>query len=86
MLLFQIYLVFLFIFYMDQFFCQYLNPVVYWPSREKIQKHMPFCFKLKYPNTTVIIDCAEFFIQKPRNSGAQSATWSNYKLITHLKH
>jgi hypothetical protein len=27
----------------------------------------------------VIIDCAEFFVKKPRNATAQSQTWSQYK-------
>ena len=58
---------------------QELLPLLKWPSREKIQKHLPVSFKLKYPKTRVIIDATEFFVQRPRNPSAQSRTWSNYK-------
>ena len=30
-----------------------------WPSREEINKTMPEDFKVKYPNTRVILDCTE---------------------------
>ena len=39
---------------------------------------MPKCFRL-YPNTRVIIDCTELYIQKSRNPKIQSATYSTYK-------
>ncbi|XP_052681795.1 uncharacterized protein LOC128162588 [Crassostrea angulata] len=67
------------------FLAQILNPVIKWPSKEKILKHMPLSFKLKYPNTTSIIDCTEVFIQKPKNCSAQASTWSNYKSHNTLK-
>ncbi|VDI41006.1 Hypothetical predicted protein [Mytilus galloprovincialis] len=40
---------------------------------------MPLSFRRKYPNTRVIIDATEFYVQRPRNPTAQSKTWSNYK-------
>ena len=40
---------------------------------------MPLSFRVRYPQTRVIIDATEFFIQRPRNPSAQSRTWSNYK-------
>lgn len=55
---------------------QNLSPLLKWPSREKIDKHMPLSFKRKYPKTRVIIDATEFFVQRPRNPTAQSHTWS----------
>lgn len=58
---------------------QELSPLLKWPSREKIDKHMPLSFKRKYQKTRVIKDATEFFVQRPRNSTAQSHTWSNYK-------
>ena len=58
---------------------QVLGPLLKWPSMEKVKKHMPLAFRLKYPNTRVIIDATEFFVQRPRNPTAQSKTWSNYK-------
>lgn len=56
-----------------------LKNVISWPSKKKIQKTMPRSFKKKYPKTRVIIDCTEFFINKPRGPQAQSATYSTYK-------
>ncbi|CAG2231277.1 unnamed protein product [Mytilus edulis] len=55
------------------------RPLIKWPSKEKIKKHMPLSFRRKYPNTRVIIDATEFYVQRPRNPTAQSKTWSNYK-------
>jgi hypothetical protein len=61
------------------FLNQVLGVLIKWPSREKVQKHMPLAFKLKYPKTRVIIDCTEMYVQRPKNPTAQSKTWSNYK-------
>ena len=49
-----------------------------WPSKEEIKTHLPNSFS-KYPGTRVIIDCTEFFIEKPSSPSAQKATWSDYK-------
>ena len=49
-----------------------------WSSKEEINAHMPTSFS-KFPSTRVIIDCTEFFIQKPSSPSAQKATWSDYK-------
>lgn len=40
---------------------------------------MPEIFKEKYPNTRVIIDCTEIFIQRPTSTNVQQLTWSSYK-------
>ena len=61
------------------FLDQQLRPLLKWPSRQKINKHMPLSFRVRYPQTRVIIDATEFFVQRPRNPSAQSRTWSNYK-------
>jgi hypothetical protein len=58
---------------------QVMSPLIKWPSKLKIQKYMPLCFKLKYPHTRVIIDCTELYVQRAKNPTAQSSTWSNYK-------
>ncbi|XP_062595324.1 uncharacterized protein LOC134256656 [Saccostrea cucullata] len=55
------------------------SPQIKWPSMQKIRKYMPRSFKASFPNTRVIIDCTEVFIQKPRSPTAQSQTYSNYK-------
>ncbi|XP_020904289.1 uncharacterized protein LOC110242620 [Exaiptasia diaphana] len=49
-----------------------------WPSRADIKKHLPRSFN-KYPNTRIIIDCTEVYIEKPTSPYAQKATWSDYK-------
>ena len=36
-----------------------------WPSREEINKTMPQDFKVKYPNTRVILDCTEMYRNDP---------------------
>ena len=38
-----------------------------WPSRAKINDHMPADFKDKYPSTRVIIDCSELCCQMPKS-------------------
>lgn len=50
-----------------------------WPSRKQVKKCMPLSFRKQYPNTRAIIDCTEFFLQKPRSPTAQAATYSTYK-------
>ena len=40
---------------------------------------MPECFRTSYPSTRVIIDCTEFYIQRPSSLSTQSATFSAYK-------
>ena len=50
-----------------------------WPSVEVVTETMPACFKDQYPNTRVIIDCTELFIQVPSSFCAQSHMYSLYK-------
>jgi len=52
--------------------------LVLWPSKEAVKENLPRSFK-KYPNTRIIIDCTEVFIEKPTSPYAQRATWSEYK-------
>lgn len=40
---------------------------------------MPEVFKKEYPNTRIIIDATEFFIERPSSLLNQSCTFSNYK-------
>ena len=40
-----------------------------WSSKEEVRVHMPSSFS-KYPNTRIIIDCMEFFIEKPSSPSA----------------
>ena len=52
--------------------------LVLWPSQEEVKCNLPRSFS-KYPNTRVIIDCTEMYIEKPTSPYAQRATWSEYK-------
>ena len=55
------------------------------PERQIIELHKPECFKNKYKGTTVIIDAAEIYIEKPSNPEAQHLTFSTYKNSNTLK-
>ena len=50
-----------------------------WPSREQVHITMPGQFRRLYPNTRIIIDATEVFIQRPSNPTAQQLTFSTYK-------
>ena len=49
------------------FLHQRLRAMPIWPSRDE------------FPKTRVIIDCTEFYIEKPSSYRSQSVTFSNYK-------
>ena len=55
------------------------KPIRQWPDTDVIRKYLPPSVRKDFPKTTIIIDCAEFFIKKPRNATAQSQTYSQYK-------
>ena len=56
-----------------------LKQLPIWASREVVTRTMPACFKAHYPQTRVIIDCTEVFMQIPFSFCAQSQTYSTYK-------
>lgn len=56
-----------------------------WPSRQQVNHYMPENFKALYPNTRVIIDCTEIFVQTPSSLLLQSQMYSSYKSNTTLK-
>ncbi len=56
-----------------------LRALPIWASREHVQETMPQAFKDTYPNTRVIIDCTEIYIEMPTSFRSQSATYSSYK-------
>ncbi|CAH3177903.1 unnamed protein product [Porites evermanni] len=43
-----------------------------WPSKEAVQKHLPQEFRVRYPNTRVVIDCMEIRVQVPSSLLLQS--------------
>ena len=50
--------------------------LIKWPTREAIQRTMPFCFRVHYGlKVTAIIDCFELFIEKPTSLMARACTW-----------
>lgn len=49
-----------------------------YPSAPQVQENTPEFFS-KYPNTRMILDCTEIYVQKPSALKAQRETWSNYK-------
>ena len=55
-----------------------------WPSQTYIRETMPSNFKESYPNTRMIIDCTEVFIEMSSQSRSQSATL-RIKTITLVK-
>ncbi|XP_061196585.1 uncharacterized protein LOC133204857 [Saccostrea echinata] len=50
-----------------------------WPSRHLVKYFCPSDFKIKFPNTRVIIDGTECPIKKPKLPKSQQATFSTYK-------
>lgn len=50
-----------------------------WPSQKLVRENLPECFKEKYANTRVVIDCTEIFIQRPSSATVQQLTYSSYK-------
>ncbi|XP_052096605.1 uncharacterized protein LOC127731804 [Mytilus californianus] len=61
-----------------------LDFLIKWPTKEQIKENMPKSFKY-FPKTRVVIDCTEFFVQKPSLPSAQRITWSSYKHNNTLK-
>ena len=62
-----------------------LKDVPMWPSREKVNEHMPQQFQEKYPSTRIIIDCTEVKCQMPCSLRLNSELFSTYKNHTTLK-
>ena len=56
-----------------------LGTMPIWPSREKIQKHMPECFKHTYPRCRGIIDASEIKTEAPSSLVLNSELYSSYK-------
>ncbi|XP_046550799.1 uncharacterized protein LOC124260515 isoform X1 [Haliotis rubra] len=61
-----------------EFISRELSFVVKWPIRLQVQAHLPKAFRY-FKKTIAIIDCTEFFVQKPSLPSSQRVTWSQYK-------
>lgn len=55
-----------------------LQFLIRWPTKEQVRSKLPKCFKY-FQKTRCIIDCTEFFVQKPSLPSSQKITWSAYK-------
>ncbi|XP_013381065.1 uncharacterized protein LOC106152083 [Lingula anatina] len=55
-----------------------LEAITRFPSVEEVRPHLPACFS-DYPDTRVVIDCTEVYVQKPSSLKSQRELWSNYK-------
>jgi hypothetical protein len=58
--------------------------LILWPSKVQVRSHLPKAFK-HFKKTIGIIDCTEFFIQRPSIPSSQRITWSQYKSHNTLK-
>ena len=61
------------------FLYHHLTEIDWMPTVSQVKATLPHAFKEKYPNTYVIIDASEFFLETPSDLRLQSSTWSNYK-------
>ena len=60
--------------------CDKMGSLIKWPSREALQRTMPFWFRINYGLKVVaIIDCFEICIKKPSELLAKACMWSQYK-------
>lgn len=60
------------------FLYDHAKGLIPWPTQQQIIWNLPRAFT-DFPNTQIILDCTEFFIQKPSSLLAQNLTWSEYK-------
>lgn len=61
------------------FLYSHLNEIEWMPVVEQVKDTIPYGFKEKYPNTYIMIDASEVFVETPTDLQLQSSTWSNYK-------
>ena len=66
------------------FMFDHCKGLVPYPSPDQIKFNIPRAFH-EFPNCQIIIDCTEFFTEKPSNLSAQWKTWSEYKHHNTLK-
>ena len=56
-----------------------LKKIPLWPPGEVIQGSMPKSFRGMHPNTRVVIDATEIYVEEPSLPDIQQMTLSNYK-------
>ena len=62
-----------------------LKEIPSWPPKELVRSNMPKQFKTLYPNTRVILDATEIYIEQPHLPELQQMTFSNYKNMNTYK-
>lgn len=60
------------------FIYRQLKEIDWMPSTEQVAATLPRAFEEKYPNTFIIVDASEIFIETPSDLHMQSSSWSNY--------
>ncbi|XP_062584812.1 uncharacterized protein LOC134281470 [Saccostrea cucullata] len=60
------------------FLYDHCKSLIKWVSREQILCNLPKLFSM-HADTRIVLDCTEFFIEKPSSLKAQWMTWSEYK-------
>ena len=55
--------------------------LVMWPSQGQVRNRMPLEFRKLFPFTRGVIDCTEFFIDKPGNKEEQYRTYNINRII-----
>lgn len=65
--------------YTIQILRRVLSPFVYWPSKDEILKNIPLCFRDKFPNVTIVLDCTEIAVATPKCLNCRISCYSNYK-------
>lgn len=61
-----------------------LKPLIVFYERQKVAETLPKEY-INHKRLRCVIDCTEFFIQKPSDLQNQAATWSDYKHHNTLK-
>ncbi|XP_063077454.1 uncharacterized protein LOC134467525 [Engraulis encrasicolus] len=56
-----------------------LGSLPIWPSKATVDECMPTCFRNTYPDTRVILDCTEIYVQMPSLKVLKSKIYSHYK-------
>ena len=67
-----------------KFLAQECQRLIFWPSKESIQKHLPASLKY-YPHLRCTLDCSEIYIGRPRDLEIQALTWYEYKRLNTVK-
>ena len=53
--------------------------LVYMPAQQQVRQRAPKQFRKYYPKTRAVVDCSEFFTDRPHNKEEQYRTYSSYK-------